>query len=180
MPKFTDAKNRAWDLTLNVGSLRRIRSMTETDLANLWTPKAGELLDRLVQDPILVCEMVYAVCKPQADAAGLTDEQFYEALAGDCIDQAGAALLEGAQSFCPNPRARGQLRILLDAMKAAMQKAYDLTDSRIGNGQLQHAMEQAVEAGMPSLPPTTSGAPSGDAPESSGSTPTPTPSGNST
>ena len=35
----------------------------------------GSLIDKLIRDPVLLCDVVYAVCKPEADTQ-VTDEQF--------------------------------------------------------------------------------------------------------
>ena len=35
---------------------------------NLLEAVEGKLLERLVADPVLLCDMIYALCKPQADA----------------------------------------------------------------------------------------------------------------
>ena len=58
--------------------------------------------------------MLYVVCKTEADANGVTDEQFGEAMAGDAIDQATKALLEEIVDFSPSPRDRARARRVLE------------------------------------------------------------------
>ncbi|MBU0717313.1 MAG: hypothetical protein KJ749_03615, partial [Planctomycetes bacterium] len=52
---------------------------------NLLELEAGDppLLTRLGTDVILLCDVIFALVKPQADTSGVTDEQFGAALGGE-------------------------------------------------------------------------------------------------
>ncbi|MDP5053114.1 MAG: hypothetical protein NWP69_04940, partial [Congregibacter sp.] len=54
----------------------------------------GDLITRLSTDPLLLGDVLFAICKPQADKQEITDESFGEGLAGNAIDDATNALLE--------------------------------------------------------------------------------------
>ena len=66
----------------------------------------GDLLEQLSTDPILLCDVVYVLCKPEADQQNVTDEQFGQAMAGDAIEHATTALLEELVDFFPLARRR--------------------------------------------------------------------------
>jgi len=119
MRTFHDNAGRNWAVTLNVATLKRIRALTAIDLINIISldehrkPNV-ELLERLSEDPILLVDVLYAACKPEADSQNVTDEQFGAAMAGDAIEHATNALLEELVSFFPDPK-RKVLQKILDA-----------------------------------------------------------------
>ena len=66
----------------------------------------GELVAKLASDPLLLGDVLYAVCKPQADKEDVTDEQFGEGLAGDSIAEATNALIEAIVAYLPEQKRR--------------------------------------------------------------------------
>ncbi len=84
MKTFTDKEGRSWDITLTVGSAKRVRDLLDV---NLLEPEAGDppLITRIGTDEILLCDIIYCLCRPQAQSRSLTDEQFGELLCGDVI-----------------------------------------------------------------------------------------------
>lgn len=103
MRTFTDVTGRPWTVTVTVDTIRRVRSLTSIDLLDVIN---GTLIERLTNDPVLLCDVLYAVVKPEADAHSLSDIDFGRCLAGDVIEHATRALLEGLVDFFPNPRRR--------------------------------------------------------------------------
>jgi len=111
-----------------VDAVKRVKGLLDVDLL---TAIEGKLLERLADDPVLLCDVIYAVCKPQADQQGVTDEQFGQAMAGDAIDAASMALLEELVDFFPQRRravlakAIAKLRKLEGMTLQAAEKALD-------------------------------------------------------
>ncbi len=172
MRTFKDNGGREWTVEVNVTALKRVRGLTGTDLMQV-VEGTGGLIERLTRDPVLLCDVVYAVCKPEADQRGVSDEEFGRAMAGDAIEHATAALLEGLVSFCPSPRDRRNLGRVLTATRGVMDKARDLVEQRIDRlikgGELERIAEEAIAGAEPPTPGPSSGA----APVSSESTPGP-------
>jgi len=117
MKTFQDNAGRQWTVTLNVAALKRVRAMTSVDLFNVVTLDENKkpdisLLERLSEDPILLVDVLYAACKPEADAQKVTDEQFGAAMAGDAIEHATNALLEELVDFFPDPKRKVLRKIL--------------------------------------------------------------------
>lgn len=171
MHTFKDNGGREWTIEINVSTLKRVRGLTGTDLMQV-VEGAGGLIERLIRDPVLLCDVVYAVCKPEADQKSVSDEDFGRAMAGDAIEQATAALLEELVSFCPSPRDRRNLGRVLTATRGVMDKARDLVEKRIERLVEGGELERIAEAALSDAPPSTPGASSGDAPASSASNPT--------
>lgn len=163
MRQFKDNAGRTWTVDINVATLKRVRGLTGVDLMQVIE---GTLIEKLIRDPVLLCDVVYAVCKPEADAAKVSDEEFGKAMAGDAIEAATGALLDELISFCPSPRDRANLGRVLQATNRVMEKARDVTEKRIetltSEGELDKLVNRLLE---------TSGSSSTSAPELSASTP---------
>jgi hypothetical protein len=162
MPTFTDVQGRTWSIDITVATLKRVRGITGIDLLDAV---GGTLLDRLVSDPVLLGDVLYAVVKPQADERRVSDEDFGRALAGDVVDAATTALLEAFVAFFPSPRRR----VLQKAVaKLAGWRAAALTaaEAKLDDPALEAAVQAALR--QPQAPPGTS---SGSVLASSGSSP---------
>ena len=117
MKTFTDNKGRIWTLEVTVATVKRVRALCRVDLNSIVeldknNKPSAELLERLSSDPVLLVDVLYAVCKPQADKLGVTDEDFGEAMAGDTIEHATTALLEEVINFFPESKRMVLQRIL--------------------------------------------------------------------
>ena len=126
MKTFTDTAGREWTIELHTTAIKRIRSLTGVDL--LADDGAG-VVAKLIRDPELLCDVVYAAVQPQADERGVSDEDFGRAMHGDPIGAATEALVDELVSFCPNPRDRAALGKAVAAMYDVMDKARDLVEA---------------------------------------------------
>ena len=169
MKTFTDNAARAWTIQVNVDALKRVKSLLDVDLMEAVD---GKLLQRMLDEPILLCDIIYAMCKPQADAASVTDEDFGRAMAGDAIDNATQALLEELVDFFPQRR-RALLTKVLDKLKKLDSLALATVTDRIEKIDLDKVMSSAVAQLDNDLSALLAGKPSGPAPASSASTPAP-------
>lgn len=157
MKTFADNAGRSWTVQINVDAVKRVRDLVSV---NLLEVVEGKLLDRLISDPVLLCDVIYAVCKPEADTKTVTDVDFGRAMAGDAIDNATTALLEELVDFFPQGR-RKVLAKALNKLKALETAALKAVDARLDSPEL----EKRLEAELQRL-----GTWSGAAPESSAST----------
>ena len=98
MRTFNDGAGRTWTVALNLNAVKRVKSLLEVNLLELdqGTPP---LLTRLDTDLILLCDVIYCVVKPEADALKVSDEDFGRALGGDAILAAHNALMEELGDF---------------------------------------------------------------------------------
>lgn len=150
MKTFTDTNGRTWSVALNIAAVKRVRDLAGVDLLApagqaAGADDAGEtVITRLAGDPVLLCDVVYAVCKPEADAADIRDEDFGRAMAGDAIDAATRALLEELADFFPNRRDRDRARRILTKMDALMDRAQDLLDAQTSDEKLEAEIDAAV------------------------------------
>jgi hypothetical protein len=164
MKTFTDNAGRTWTLAINVDAIKRVRGLLNVDLLEIVE---GKLIEKLIRDPVLLCDVVYAVCKPEADTRNVSDEDFGRAMAGDAIEHATKALLEELVGFSPSPRDRANLQRVLETTWRVMDKARDVIEARLESVNVEKVVEQAL---------ATAGTSSGAAPASSASIPDGSPS----
>lgn len=141
MKTFVDNAQRTWTLIVNVTSIKRVRDLLTVDLLEVLE---GKLIDRLIRDPVLLCDVIYALCKSEAEAAQVSDEDFGRAMAGDAIEHATKALLEELVNFSPNPKDRANLTKLLTVTWMTMDNARDRIGEKINSGEAVQAIESAL------------------------------------
>ena len=126
MREFIDSTGRKWVISITIDAVKRCRDLLEI---NLLEPEKGDppLLTRIGTDEILFCDLLYCLCKPQLDKAGISDQQFGEVLGGDAILSASNAFYEELIDFF---RKRGRT----DRAKAAakQQEMISLAVEKIG------------------------------------------------
>lgn len=173
MRTFQDNQKRTWEVAITVDAVKRVRSLLDVDLLGLME---GKLLERLVTDPILLCDIIYVVCKPHADRDGISDEDFGRAMAGDAIDDATTAVLEELADFFPKGR-REVLRKALEKITKLEQMAMDAAAKVLDSGklerQLQADLDAEIESAMQSSEPPNAGDSSTDSQAPSESTQAP-------
>lgn len=162
---FTDTAGRIWSLAIDTTTIKRVRTLLGIDLMGFVE---GELMGKLMSDVVLFVDTLYAICKPQADARNVTDEQFGQAMSGEVLQAAEEALAEALFSFS-HPSRREAARAVWEKAKALRERATELTMVRIHDPALDRKLEailqSPVEAGSP---PQTLGSFSTDSPAASG------------
>lgn len=135
MGMFTDSAGRAWTIVIDVTAIKRVRSALGVNLLDVI---GGELLNRLTNDPVLLCDILYCLVKPEADSRKLTDEDFGRAINGDVIHNATRAFLESLADFFPSAQREILLKILAKTteieqtvLKQAMAKLDNITIDQI-------------------------------------------------
>src|SRR5690606_18405993 len=98
MKTFNDNAGRTWTVAINVDAIKRVKSLLGV---NLLDAVEGKLIEQLVSDPVMLCDVLYVLCKPEADAKQVSDEDFGRSMAGDAIDHGTTCLLEELVDFFP-------------------------------------------------------------------------------
>jgi hypothetical protein len=129
MKCFKDNRNRNWTIVVNVAAVKRVRSLLSINLLDVVKldeknrPNV-DLLEQLASDPVLLCDVIYCICKPDAHAT--------------------TALLEELVDFFPEAK-RLVLRKLMNAgekVKLQMEKALKL---ELDNPNLDKELEKQVK-----------------------------------
>lgn len=165
MHSFRDNAGRVWTVTINVAAIKRVRGLVGVDLYKL-IDDGFKPLGALVGDPVRLADVLYCLCKDEADAKQITDEDFGRALAGDAITLAADAFVEELVDFFPDARTRASLTKVLTAGRKVRDKL--LTHAKVVIETFD--VDQAASKLIASF---------GNSPASSASTPDPSPSANS-
>lgn len=149
---FSDHSGRRWTVDVTVAAIKRVRGATTLDLLDL---AGGKVLERLWSDPVLLGDVLYAVCQQQAREHGVDEASFGELLAGDTIARATDALIDSLVSFTPDPRERAALARVVAQVRTQLEQARSRMER-----ELPSRLEPAA------LPAAMAGTSSGAAPES--------------
>lgn len=162
MKSFVDKTARAWSIVVNIATVKRVRALCNVNLLELITvddsgKTDSSVLDKLSEDPVLLVDVLYAVCKPEADKLGISDEQFGESLDGDAIEKATENLLDEIVDFFPEAK-RKVFRKILDAtrrfQRETAEKIKNLVESEAFDNLIASRIQKLSNIGL-------------DAPESS-------------
>ena len=146
MKTFIDNSGKSWSITINVAIIKRVKGLLGI---NLLDAASGDLLEKLSEDPILLCDCLYAICKEQADRENVTDEDFGRCLGGDSLDGATTAFLEELVDFFPSGR-RLILAKILAKMRCAEDLAIELASKRLDAPELQNQIEKILKDSLDS------------------------------
>ena len=149
MKSFTDNAGRIWTVAVNVAALKRVRAICNVDLNAIVemdekNNPSTKLLEQLSTDPVLLVDVLYAVCKNEADAQGITDEEFGMAMACDVIDHATAALLDEIVNFFPEAK-RQAFQKILSATRRFEKIAREKLDSLISDSKFEEELVSKLE-----------------------------------
>jgi hypothetical protein len=158
--RFKDHFGRDWDVEINVAQIKRVKNRLGHDIGKLEGDRITGLLS-ILEDPILLCDTLFVLCEQQAKDRGINDEQFGESLQGDAILEAQEKLLEAFANFYPS-QSRPLFATLVQKLKNLRSVAIQAAGREI---------EKASTKAEADLLKSVTGSP-----ESSGSTPTRSPS----
>ena len=136
MPCFKDINGKNWPVHITVGSLKRVKNMTDVDLI----AADQKLFETLAEDPITLVNVLYAAVKPEADSAGVTDDQFGEALAGDALFDATEALMESLCDFFPQPAKRALMKKAMGKFRKLEAMTISTIDKKLDDPQLEEKL----------------------------------------
>jgi len=156
MQTFQDNQGRPWEVELNVHALKRVSGTLDVDLLTVMDGGEDSLLERLVVDPVLLCDVIYVLCRPQADKEKISDEDFGRAMAGDAIDAATTAFLEELVNFFPKAR-RAVLRKALQKVKKLEEMALKAAAKVLDSKTLENKMKAELAAKLSDLDPPSAG-----------------------
>lgn len=137
---WKDKEGREWHTTITVNTVRRVRELTDvllTDAAD------SDLIERLYGDVLMLCDVLYAVCKPEADKRGIDAEAFGELLANETIDEACESFMGDLIRFFPSGRRQRAERILA-AAKGVETERVRLVEEKMTPERLDQVIKDAA------------------------------------
>jgi hypothetical protein len=98
MRKFKDRLDREWALNLTLASEGRVHAETQVYLSDVDTEGGGSLA-RIASDSAFLGMAVWTLCASQAEALGLSQEEFLDGFDGATVDASRDALIEETLDF---------------------------------------------------------------------------------
>jgi hypothetical protein len=118
--KFTDRKNRTWDLELvRLPDIKRLKAELEIDFFKL--PENNfEQLFALLTDPPKLVDAIACLLEPQLKAANITPDDFGSAIDGDTLESMGTqAFPELVRAWLPSSAREGVKKTFDKAKRGA-------------------------------------------------------------
>lgn len=167
---FKDAEGRLWVVSVNVSSIRLVRAQVGVDLYELAGAATG--LMELYDDPVKLVEVIWHLCSKAASKENVSEDEFCEAMLGDAIAGATDAFEGALVDFFPDGKRRAILQEMMAKRREFMAAILTEEMNRVKEMDVQEAAQKITASARPS-------GSSADSPESSESTPDPSPSGTS-
>lgn len=111
--KFTDSRGKEWQLAITVNTAKRLK----TDGFNFHELAENRFAKyiAILQDPVEFTHLLWLLCKPDAEKAGLTEDYFGD-FNGDELAAAQEAFASAYAAFFPNPQTRSALNLIRERM----------------------------------------------------------------
>lgn len=148
MTCFNDQKGRSWALCVTVQTLRRVKAQCGINLTDIILLKPEEapdvsLLEQLANDPVLLVDVLYAALSDEAEARGVSAQDFGEAMAGDAIETATEALLDEVIAFFPLAKRR-ILQRLMEVSRRFAERQKEALETLLESPDLEKEIERAL------------------------------------
>ena len=128
MKIWKDAEGHAYETKITVAEIRDVKTELGINLMDIAT---GDLLQRISEDVILLCDILYVINRSQAKEYGIDDAQFGRNLYGDALEEATHAFMEEMINFFPNQRTRQLLTKAMTKGQERMDRALDMAEQEL-------------------------------------------------
>lgn len=144
IPSFKDNAGREWLLKLDAPLIRAVRQDCDgLDLAGF----DGKQFTRLSDDPCLLVDCLWVLCRKQAESRSISAEQFAESLVGDAIERATAAMLESIADFFPKSK-RDHLCAVQEKNRRLQELGIAKALEKLNDPELERKVLAGIEAQM--------------------------------
>lgn len=139
-PAWQDREGRKWPTTISVTTIARVKEATGVNLLEIVE---GKLLPRFLDDPLLLVDVLYVVCKPQADERSVSKDAFGDLFVGDVTVEAVQSLVRGLLDFFPSDR-RAMIERLWKATERAQGEAVKMATDKLNSPLIDQALTGAI------------------------------------
>ena len=137
---WSDRQDRKWSTAISVTTIGRVKEATGVNLLEIVE---GQLLTRFLDDPLLLVDVLYVVCKPQVDERSVSKEAFGDLFVGDVTVDAVKGLVQGLLDFFPSDR-RAMIERLWKATERAQTEAVKMATDKLDSPLIKQALEGAI------------------------------------
>lgn len=137
MKIWKDAEGHVYETRITVAEVRDVKTELGINLMDIAT---GDLLQKISEDVVLLCDILFVINRRQAKEYGIDDAQFGRNLYGSSLEDATQALVEELINFFPNARTRALLKKAMTRGQERMDKALDEAEKA-----LDKALSEPIE-----------------------------------
>ena len=141
MHSFKDKLGRTWDVEGTFDGWERVHSRHGVNLFDIATEERQSLLQ--LANPFTRGQVLWTLVEKQAEARGITPEQFYAGFDGDVIEQSFQALLD-EMIFFSHQKAKKILTVVMEKVRMAEAAAEKVVDQKMPT--LAAAMDEEIES----------------------------------
>ena len=145
MQTFPDSTGRTWALTINTAAVKRVRTQLDVNLLAI-IEDGFKLFSDLTTDFVLLVDVLYVLCKAEADQRNVSDEDFGRSMAGDCLGKAADALIEELVDFFPDARKRTMLKTVIAKSHKVSDKALAAADKMLAALNEEQLVMNAIDS----------------------------------
>jgi hypothetical protein len=103
MQRFKDNVGFEWEITLDAPKIKQCRQDCGIDLVD--SDSTGKAYDHISTDPCALVDTLWCLCRKQAEANKIDQEQFAARITGDTLELAADAMMAAVADFFPKRRA---------------------------------------------------------------------------
>lgn len=161
MQTFKDAAGRTWAVAINCWTIKQAKAYSGIHVPSL-VDEGFAGYRRLLADGAMLADVIYGLCREEADAKRIDEAGFLREMHGDALDAATAAFRAEFVDFFRNPDQRAAVREVMETLDRVMREMVEQGRKELGTIDLSTAAgSNGIATGSP---------------ESSASTPAPSPS----
>jgi hypothetical protein len=175
MARFADKEGRSWEPEVDVVTIGRVRAALKINLLELLLPNTT--LPEQLNDPCLIVDVLYLLCRDEADRLGMDSDAFGRAMTPDGIEDGWDAVLEGLVLFSPRGLRAAHQKVLEKA-KRFQATAAERLRTAIESPEFEAMLDREIDRRLnpPATWPNESTGGASSSPASSASRPDETPS----
>ncbi len=150
MKPFKDRESTEWKVDINIDTIKSVRDLLKVDLLLIGEDPA--LHNQLSTNPVFLVDLLYVVCKEQAEEREVDDRAFGRRMKGDAIEDAADALISELVDFFPKGK-RTALQKAIEKATAvqtlAMERAVREIDAMDPAAMLDNAIRGSSSTSSP-------------------------------
>jgi hypothetical protein len=156
MKSFKDRNGVTWDIDVHPESIERVKARTNVDLLEVFLGDGGAT--NLLGNLLLLVRVLAVLCEQQAESRKVTPEEFGKVMRGDCLEEAGKALMGDIADFFPSGR-RAIFQKMISKSADLSEKAAALLCAKVDAMKLEDLLPQTPSARSTSSPATSASTP---------------------
>ena len=140
VPHWKDHEGKRWPTPISVTTIAHVKEATGVNLLDIVD---GKLLPQFLDDPLLLVDVLFVVCKPTAEELNISKDAFGDLFSGDVTVDAVNALVLGLLDFFPRDR-RAMIERLWKATQRAEEQTVKMAIDKLDSPLVEQAMQGAI------------------------------------